>query len=42
MKMIGCQFQVFREGLKVNHHRQKLLTKSAILEVLREPMEPNN
>lgn len=40
MKMIGCQLQVFRKDLKVNHHRQKLLTKSTILEVSQDRWNP--
>jgi hypothetical protein len=41
-KMTRCQLQVFREELKVGRRKQKLPTKRAILEALREPMEPSN
>jgi hypothetical protein len=40
--MTRCQLQVFREDLKVGCHKQKLLAKRAILEALREPVEPSN
>jgi len=41
-KMTRCQLQVFRKDLKVGHHKQKLSSKRAILEALREPVEPSN
>jgi hypothetical protein len=41
-KMTRRQFQVFREELKVGRRKQKLPAKRAILEVLREPVEPSN
>jgi hypothetical protein len=31
MKMMGCQLQMFRKDLKVDHRRQKLPAKGAIL-----------
>jgi hypothetical protein len=41
-KMTGHQLQVFREELKVGRRKQKLPAKRAILEALREPVEPSN
>jgi hypothetical protein len=40
--MTRCQLQVFRKELKVGRRKQKLSAKRAILEALREPMEPSN
>ncbi len=42
IKMTGRQLQVFREDLKVDRRRQKLSVKRAILEALRELLEPKN
>ncbi len=41
-KMMRCQLQVFRKDLKVDHCKQKLSAKRAVLEALREPVKPNN
>ncbi len=41
-KMMRCQLQMFREDLKVSHRKQKLLAKRAILDALRESVEPSN
>jgi hypothetical protein len=41
-KMAKCQLQVFQDDLKVGLRKQKLPAKRAILEALRETMEPNN
>jgi hypothetical protein len=41
-KMTRCQLQVFQEELKVGRRKQKLPVKQAILEALREPVEPSN
>jgi hypothetical protein len=41
-KMTRSQLQVFREELKVGRRKQKLPAKQAILEALREPVEPSN
>jgi hypothetical protein len=41
-KMTKHQLQAFREELKVGRRKQKLPAKRAILEALREPVEPSN
>ncbi len=41
-KMTRCQLQAFREELKVGRRKQKLPAKQAILQALREPVEPSN
>jgi hypothetical protein len=41
-KLTRCQLQMFREDLKVGRRKQKLPAKRAILEALREPIEPSN
>ncbi len=41
-KMTRCQFQVFREDLKVGCCKQKVSARRAILEALREPVKPSN
>jgi hypothetical protein len=41
-KMMRCQLQVFQKDLKVNRRKQKLPAKRAILESLREPVEPSD